>query len=219
MSELTNEELQEAELLNTQVDELASTIQSNEKLISSSWVKIGSLIYKIRSKKYWQVYGYSSFGSYAKSLEPKINRKRSQVYLAVGVIETLGDQIEPQNLESMGITKASVLRKYAKQSGKRVPQDLIDTASDENTSTEDIDATVSKLLHEPPKDKTTWYNFGGFYVSEAEKDEIEAAIELAKMVDPVVLHTNPEHIQRGEVFMKMCREFYGTYAAEAMVEA
>ncbi|MDE1816856.1 MAG: hypothetical protein KGI11_09910, partial [Thaumarchaeota archaeon] len=126
--ELTNEDKLEAQKISQEIDSVSTSIRSNEQSADSGWVKLGSLVSTVRQKKYWASYGHRSFGSYVASLEPKIKRKRSQVYLCVGVIEKLGEQISLDKLETMGISKAYELKKYATESGKIVSDDLIETA-------------------------------------------------------------------------------------------
>lgn len=209
--EFTPEELTDAQQTNEQIDQLAGLIKTQERTISSSWVKLGGLAHKVRQKKYWSVYGYHSFGAFVASLEPKVNRKRSQVYLCVGVVETLGSQISDDDLQEMGITAAHELEKYAKESGKLVSQELIDFALDPEKDVEELRAEIATTLHKSPTEKGRWYEFGGFFVSDEERKLIEDAAETAKNIDPVIPHDIAEHAQRKEVMLRWCMEFLSTY--------
>lgn len=211
MAELSQEEILEAQETNQEIEKIASQIQTFERTIASSWVRIGSLSLKIRQKKYWQVYGHHSFGSFVASLEPKINRERSQVYLCIGVVETLSSQIDEDKLEEMGISKANELKKYAKESGKLVPEELLKSALDSKKNVKVLRAEIADALHKTLDEKGTWYDFGGFYVTEDEKQLIEDTIELAKSIDPVILHDIPDHCQRKEVLLRWCMEFQACY--------
>jgi hypothetical protein len=209
--DLNEEDVQEALLTGREIDQIADLIKTNERTVSSSWVKLGGLAHKVRQRKFWSVYGHTSFGSFVASLEPKVNRKRSQVYLCVGVVETLGSQIPEEKLQEMGISAANELKKYAKESGKLVPQSLVDYALDPKHDVEEIRAEVSKALHKTPEEKGKWYEIGGFFVTDEEKKLIEDCVEIAKNLDPVVPHDIAEHAQRKEVVLRWCMEFQSTY--------
>ena len=212
--ELTKEDQLEAQKISQEIDGVSFTLRENYYAGEQNWVKLGSLISKVRQKKYWHSYGFTSFGSYVASLEPKVWRKRSQVYLCVGVIEKLENQIPLADLEKMGISKAYELKKYATESGKIVPEDLIKTALDPETDLTELKATVADALHKSPDEKGTWFDFGGFYVTPDEKQQIEDIVELAKSVDPAIPHNIPEHVIRKEVFMRLIMEFQATYAGQ-----
>lgn len=214
MTELSQEEILDAQQTNEQIEQIATLIQTNERTVSSSWVRLGSLAHKVRQKKYWQVYGHHSFGAFVASLEPKIKRKRSQVYLCVTVVETLGSQISEEKLEEMGISRANELKKYAKESGKLVPEELLKTALDPEKDVDNLRAEIADALHKSPDEKGKWYDFGGFYVTDDERKLIEDTIELAKSIDPVIPHDIPEHSQKKEVFLRLSMEFQSAYAGE-----
>ena len=212
MTDFSIEEREEADWLNDEVEVVAENIKIGEQLISSNWVKLGTLVHKIRQKKYWEYFGYHSFGSYVANLEPKINKKRSQVYLCIGVAEALTPHIHEEQLVEMGISKANELSKYTKQSGKLVPDDLLASALNPDKDVEEIRSEVAALLHSTVIEKGKWYDIGGFYVSDEEKQLIEDTIELAKRIDPVISHELPEHAQRKEVILRFVYEFQATYA-------
>lgn len=212
--ELTKEDQLEAQKISQEIDSVSSNIRSNEQSADSGWVKLGSLVSTVRQKKYWHSYGHRSFGSYVATLEPKIKRKRSQIYLCVGVVEALETQIPVSKLEKMGISKAYELKKYATESGKIVPDSLIEAALDPETDLTELKANVADALHRQPDEKGNWWDFGGFYVTADEKEQIEEVIELVKSVDPAIPHNIPEHIGRKEVFMRLIMEFQSTYAGQ-----
>lgn len=211
MTDLSQDDILDAQKTNEQIDQLASLIQTQERTVSSSWVRLGSLAHKVRQKKYWQVYGHHSFGAFVASLEPKIKRKRSQVYLCITVVETLGSQISENELEEMGISRANELKKYVKQSGKLVPGTLLQTALDPEKDVDNLRAEVADALHKSPDEKGKWYDFGGFYVSNDEKLLIDDTVDLAKTTDPVIPHDIPEHAQKKEVMLRFCMEYQSTY--------
>jgi len=211
VSELTVEEQLEAQSLKDEIDQIAEGIANGERDLNTSWVKLGSRVHKVRSKKYWKTYGAHSFGAYVLSLEPKIQKKRSQVYVCVGVIETLGSQLSDEQLEEMGITRASVLKKYVQISGKIVPQTLIDAALDRTKDIDQFRADVSSELHEVPQEKGSWWELGGFFVTPEEKILIKDTIEMVKQVDPPIPHDIPEHEQNKLTFLRLCMEFRSTY--------
>ena len=208
---LTPEEIQEAETIQTEIDQIAQSIEQGERTVASSRVKLGSRVHKVRSKKYWRVYGQKSFGAYVASLEPKVKKKRTQVYLCVSVVETLGTQIPEEQLEEMGISRAYQLKKFAKQSGKLVPQALIDAALDREKDVDQLQAEVAAELHQVPETKGKWFELGGFFVTDEEKILLEDTVEITKNLDPPVAHDLPEHEQIKQVVLRWVMEFRGTY--------
>jgi hypothetical protein len=211
VSELTPEELQEAQQIKDEIDQIALDIEQDGRTLDTSWVKLGARVHKVRSKKYWKTYGARSFGSYVMSLEPKIKRKRSQVYVVVGVVETLGSQISEEVLEKMGVSRAYELKKYAVKSGKLVPQELIDSALDREKDIDQLRAEVATELHEEIPDKGSWYDLGGFFVSDDEKLVLDDTIQMTKAIDPPIAHDIPEWQQTKEVLLRWAMEFRSTY--------
>ena len=50
---------------------------------------MGALIYEVRSKRYWCLWGYHSFNAYVKDVGEEVNKKRTQLYNAISVAERL----------------------------------------------------------------------------------------------------------------------------------
>lgn len=200
-----------ATMVQREIEQVAAAIKTNEQVLDSNWVYLGCLTHKVRQNKYWQNYGHRSFGSYVASIAPKVDKERSQIYLYTTVAEKLLPQIKEEDLISMGATKANELKKYVIESGKLVPQELIDAALDPNKKIDEIRAAVSDALHKTPEETGKWFDLKGFYVTDEERQLIEETIELAKNIDPVIPHNIPEHVQRKEAILRLAMEFQSTY--------
>ena len=128
------------------------------------------------------------------------------------VARNLLASVSEKDLVEIGITKAGMLSKYVEQSGHTtIPADMLVTAKTKSSG--ELDAAVNSKLHNKlPDEKGKWFSLGGFYADEDEKQEILDAIQLAKGIDPVIPNSIPEWQQLKEVYLRMAREFLGTYS-------
>lgn len=210
--EVVSEEQKEqaAQSLN-RIAHLLEEICSNEQKLASNYARLGAELHNARTNKYWIGWGFRSWGSYIASIEQQYNRSRSQLYHFIGISEVLLPLLGGDTLAQIGSSKAGELKRYVKDSGRTVPQNLLDFALDPSKTVPQLHAKVMSELHHPGEDKTSWYEFGGFYLTADEKLEVEAAIRSAKHEDPPVPHDIADHAQRREVFLRFAREFQSSY--------
>jgi hypothetical protein len=211
MTEVVIQECDVASQIRREIEQVAAAIKTNEQVLDSNWVYLGCLTHKVRTNKYWQNYGHRSFGAYIATLAPKVEKERSQIYLYTTVAEKLLPQISENDLVNMGATKANELKKYVVESGKLVPQELIDLALNPNKKIDEVKAAVADSLNRTPETKGKWFEIKGFYVSEEEQILLEDTLELAKNIDPVIPHDIPDHVQRKEAVLRLAMEFQSTY--------
>lgn len=204
----------EADTLSRDMDKTLEAIKGGELRLATSYAHLGSLLLKIQSRKHWITWGYESWGKYIDYVRERLGRSRAQVYNVLSVAERLLPSISEVHLEQMGISKAQELARFVKQSGRVVPQHLLEKAIDPKVAITELHVDVLEELHEKHDPKGQWFSFGGAYLLVEEKKEIQQAIELAKRVDPPIPHDQPEHIQIKEVFLRWAREFYSSNIAE-----
>jgi len=212
-STFTPEEKREAKELENKIEEVTRTIIAEKKSLDSNFVRLGQFISRVREKKYWLLGPYKSFGDYLSDCEKRVGIGHSQLYVYMTVARNLLPSINESTLIDIGVTKAGVLSKYVEQSGKSViPTDILDAAKNTDVKTDELDAMVNSSLHNVMPEKGKWFSLGGFFCDDDEKQELTQAIELAKSIDPVVPNNIPGWQQLKESYLRLAREFLGTYS-------
>ena len=208
------EEKQKAVEIQNRIYYISGNIRAHKEMLESNFVELAQLIDEVRSKKYWLLGEYKSFGDYLEDCEKKYGIKHSQLYVGMKVARNLLPSVPQDELVKMGISKAGVLSKYVEQSGNSViPEDVMTAARDPKVRTEDLDNVVNGKLHNVlPTTKGVWYAPGGFFVDEDERKELQDAEDLAKSLDPVIPNNIPNWQQQKEVALRLAREFIGTYS-------
>ena len=209
---LTADDIEDARKTQGEIESLAGSISDTERKLNSEWVRFGVLVHKVRSRKYWMNYGHDSFGQYVQTLENRIGRKRAYIYMCVGAAEKLLPQLTAESLVEMGISRANELQKFVTNTGRLVPEEMVELALNPESTLEELKARVANVTHGEPEENTRWFDLGGFYVTPDDKALIEEATKIAKSLDPVIAHDVPDHVQRKEVIIRWCQEFMSTYA-------
>lgn len=213
LSSFTPEEKAEAKTLQEKIDQITETINREKKSLESNFVTLSSYINEVRSKKYWLLSSFKTFGDYLESIEKKFQVGKSQLYVYMNTTRNLLPSMGEQDLVDIGISKAKVLSKYVEQSGQStIPDDILDTAKDKSQTVEQLDAAVNARLHNVTPDKGQWMTLGGFFVTEDERKEITDAVELARSIDPVIPNTIPHWQQLKEAYLRLAREFIGAWS-------
>lgn len=206
-------ERKEAKEIEARIEEVTKVIVSEKKSLDSNFVRLSQLIDEVRSKKYWLLGNYKTFGDYIADCEKKYGIKHSQLYVGMKVARNLLPTIPEQDLVDMGITRAGLLSKYVENSGtSTIPDEVLAVAKDLTKTANDLDDAVNRKLHNIPSgEKDKWFNLGGFYASEDERQEILDAIAVAKSLDPVVPNTITDWRQLKEAILRLAREFRSSY--------
>lgn len=205
---------EDGDQLRKEIDDLLGSISGHEMKLATSYARLGGRLLKVRAEKRWAEWGYASFGQYIDDIRARIGRQRAQIYAMVSVSERLLPSVSESDLEEMGISKAQELARYTKQSGLRVPQDLLNKALDPQVGISELHVAVLEALHEKHDPRGTWFSFGGAYLLPEEKDAYLQAFDLAKRVEPLIPHDMPEHMQVKEVMLRFAQSFYAEYINE-----
>jgi hypothetical protein len=205
----------ESEELQQQIEDTAEAIVEGNALFVSGFARLGYLLNIVRQKKYWQDWGFPSFGAYIKDIETRIKKGRSQIYGAISAVDRLLPYADEGQIEKMGITKALELSKMVKLTGSAPSSDILKSAMDSEVDSGEFKA---KLFQEnnvlKAEDKGTYYDIGGFYATEDEVLELDKAFDLATQTDPPIPQETSEWQRRKEVYLRLSREFIGTYENE-----
>jgi hypothetical protein len=209
----STKEREEAKELEGKIAKISEVILAEKQSIDSNFVRLSQCIDEVRSKKYWLLGNYKNFGEYVADCEKRFGIKHSQLYVGMKVARNLLPSVSEKDLVEIGITRAGALSKYVEQSGNSIiPDDILDAAKDRTKTSEEFDDVVNKKLHNKTGEiKDKWFNVGGFYASEDERQEILEALEVARSIDPVVTNTIPEWQQLKEALLRLAREFRSSY--------
>src|SRR5208282_2030727 len=207
------DEKEEASWAKLAVDSLLVQIHSSESILKRDFAQLGTLLLRIRTKKYWQEWGFVSFGEYIDSIKDKISKGRTQLYGYISVADNLLPYCSGEDLSDIGISKATLLSQSVKQTGKAPSGEIMEAAANPNITSEQLKAML--FVNENPESGQLgkYWDWGGSYVTIDERAEIEGAFEVAKHVDPIIPQDWPEHLQRKEIMLRLAREFMATYAA------
>lgn len=198
------------------VDSLLIQIHSSESILRRDFAQLGTLLLRIRTKKYWQEWGFQSFGAYIDSIETKISKGRTQLYGYISVADKLLPFISGEDLSNIGIAKATLLAQHVGKTGKAPSDSAISLAQNPLITADELKATLFSSENPESGQLGKYWDWGGSYVTVDERLEIERAFDCAKKVDPIIPNNWPEHIQRKEIMLRLSREFLATY--EALVE-
>ena len=204
----------QAKELEEKIKNITKVIVGEKQSLESNFVRLSQLIDEVRSKKYWLLGNYKTFGDYILDCEKKYGIKHSQLYVGMKVARNLLPSMEEKELVEIGITKAGMLSKYVEQSGNRtIPDNVLGVARDPKKTSTQLDQAVNDSLHNVVStEKNSWYNLGGFYVTEEERKELEDAVQLAKSIDPVIPNSIPLWQQQKEAYLRLAQEFIGSWS-------
>lgn len=204
-------QLEEASIIRTDLDSLLTSIKTSELKLATSYVKLGHLLNKVQTARYWLEWGFESWGSYIDEVRDKIGRGRSQVYGILAAVEQLSPYVSELDMETMGVSRAQALARYVKKSGCRVTPFLLEQALNPKVTISELTSCVSSALHEEDAPKGKWRDFG-FYATKEEWLEIEQAMNCARRLDPPIQPDTPDHVALREIMLRLSQEFVGTYA-------
>lgn len=212
-----DDDAQLARATSKEIDVTLGEIARNEHDLAYNWVRLGELLLRVRSKQFWLLWAdeqgqsFKSFSTYIQSLHGRVHKGRTQLYHCVGVAEKLLPFVSAEQLQAMGISKATVLKEAVAQTGRRPSETMIAKAVDPDVDIEELEATVFEEQHVKPEKKQRYWKLGGFYVTPDEKKEIEHAFDIARRTDPVIPKSTAEWAVLKEIMQRFAREYLATY--------
>src|SRR5271157_45320 len=196
--------------LKEKIDTLIVQISDGQWNLGKKFVELGQALLEVRSQKYWQGWGYETFGAFIDMVTEKLDRGRAQIYGYIGTVEKLLPSIGEDQLVEMGISKANDLARVVR-AGKVILPALLTKALDPNCDVSEFKAAVQTELHQENPEKGKWRDVGGFYATPEEKEEILRGFDIAARTDPVIASDLPDHARRKEVMQRLVREYLATY--------
>ncbi len=215
----TPEQKSEAAQLKENLDLVLDEIETSQKKLDTDFVKLGTMLAEVQTKKYWIEYGHKSYNSFIKTIEPKVNKGRSQLYACAAIAQQLLPIMDEEDLIMTGISKASALASQVKKTGK-APDELIAKAKDPKVTVDQFKEELGN--HFGGRDEFemgTWYPLEGVFFSPEEKAEFERAVSVACKTDPplknLVTWRNASAPDRKDILQRWIMTFLSTYEAES----
>ena len=222
LEKFTVEQKEDAERTKSELNTLLGEIEIHEKKLETGFTKLGELINTIQENKFWLLYGdFRSFDGWLKSIESRVKKGRTSLYMALKVAKQLLPYIPPEDLETIGITKASALANAVKKSGKAPDDLLIDAAKDAKVTTDQMQELIADSYGAREEfEKGVWLSLSGVYFNDEERSEFYRAVKVACATDPPLPYmienwSDATASQRKEILFRWCAEYLSQYEALA----
>ncbi len=145
----------------------------------------------------------------------RLDRSRSQVYQAITVVDKLSPHVTDDQLESMGITKASDLLRIMKQTGRAPSKEIISRATDAKVTSQVLENEIYEKYHVRKDYETGRLRcIERFYATDDEWAEILRAFDIAARTDPVISKNTPSGVRMRMIMTRMAQEYLSTHEAE-----
>ena len=187
VTEIVEQDSQKANRLQVELTKLLTDIDQQSAQIDRDFVKLGVLLTDVRESKTWEQLGYSGYNSFIKSLSEKFqSASRTKLYATAQIAEQLLDVATPQDIEQMGMSKASKLASAIKKAdGKKPTDELLAKAKDSKVTVAELDKQIAGEYEFRNEFETgVWIDLSGCYMTAEEKAEWERAIKTACLDDP-----------------------------------
>lgn len=201
------------------VDALINAIKTGEASLVKDYARLGSVLLHIRQKKLWLLLddgAYKSFPTYIDTIKTKIEKGRTQLYAAISTAERLLPFIDEAQLAEMGISKATTLASYVKQTGVAPSVELVAKATDSGVGVEDFRMICYAAQNAAPPEPGQWMDMGGCYFTAGEREEWMRACKVAMITDPPIAVDLRDHMKKKEIFLRFAREYLSTHEATVM---
>jgi hypothetical protein len=207
---------EEAEELRQEIYQELGEILPHEVALDRGYVRLGTLLVKFKKGEYWRQLKYPNFEAFLIELSDNFKKGRTQLYQYCAVAENLLPSISENELDEMGIGKASELKRaLAEDSTRELTSTLIHLATNPLVTVKELRAAIHSEynIKDDPRPVGTWLDLGGFYATEEERKEFDEAIKVGVAVLSIKKET-AEWICRKEVLMAALRDFLATYGPE-----
>jgi hypothetical protein len=188
----------------------------HEVELDRGYIRLGALLFTFKKKEYWRQLNYPNFDGFLIELAENFKRGRTQLYSYLAVAENLLPSISENELDEMGIGKASELKRaLAGDSTRELTSTLISLATNPLITVKELRAAIHSEFNikDDPRPAGTWLDLGGFYATEEERKEFDEAIKIGVAVLNIKKET-PDWIKVKEVLLYSLRDFASTYGPE-----
>jgi hypothetical protein len=199
----------DAEGVNEEIEKVVISLRYQRDQVEFSIAKLGTLLLKVHDNRLWEKLGHPSWGSYIGYVQDRLQIGRTQIFQYVSVAKALLPVMSEDEMASVGITKCIELKRFQNLTGKRPTPELV--AHAKHSSMAELKARVFLETHGMPMEKERYFDFGGCYFSDDEREEIELAFQAACLVDPPIPEGTSDVPKKKEIMLRLAREFLSTW--------
>jgi TusA-related sulfurtransferase len=201
-----------------QIDSQIKRLLSVESELDHGYAKLGLLLTEVSENEMWRDTQFKSFDDYLSSLSDRFHRGRTMLYHYFSAVREMRPYLSEEQMNKMGISKLSILKKATKELGFPPNNNVIETALDPEKTVSDVRKSVAQNHKLTEQEQTgTWFDLGGFFATAEERLVIRQALEAAWHTDPVVQKTVKESIRLKEGLLRLAMEYLSTHG-EAVEE-
>lgn len=195
-----------------QIDTLIQRLLAAESNLDHGYAKLGMLLTDVSEQELWRE-DFQSFDQYLSSLTEKYHRGRTSLYQYFSAVREMRPYLSEEQMNVMGISKLSVLKKATRELGFPPNTAVMETALDPQTTVSDVRKAVAQNHKLTPEEQEgTWYDLGGFFASAEERLVIRSAFEASWRTDPVVQKTVKESVRLKEGLLRLSMEYLATHS-------
>jgi hypothetical protein len=198
-----------------EVYELVGKLAKAESQLEYGYAKLAFLLHEVATYKYW-VGAFESYGDFLSKIQETYGVSKSQLYNYRSAAAELEGAVTVEQLNTMGISKALVLRSAKKNTGA-IPDGVLDQAVDKNVSVQDLKQLLydAKAIEKPEDGKWVTLDFSSYYTEE-EAATLKDGLSAAFRGDPAIPETLPKMIRMKQALLKFVTEFLGAHAKDAV---
>jgi hypothetical protein len=199
----------------TASDRLAAVSDHAAKMAAATdglehgYASLGFMILEVAEMQYWRL-GFESFTDYLISVSEIVKKSIGQLKQYLFTVRDLSQVFNRQQLETMGIGKAILLRK-TKDYALVFPQTIIDAALDQNITTKDLKTIIENTLHIPKDEEPGEWIDLSFLGSPEDVALVGQAMLAARREDPIIKETLEEQAQIAECVRRWCMNYLADY--------
>lgn len=198
------------------VETLAGQLGAAEAVLETGYAQLAESLLVVREYRYWEG-DFESWSAYMAHVSNTYHIGNKQLYHYMSAVRELSGVVESEDLNEIGISKASVLAEAHRIHGK-IPEQtkdglpFLEIAKDSGTTAKGLRKEIAEVFHKTEDEKGDWMDLEcAFFVDKNEKEEIQHAFSLARQVDPPINNNLKESAQTKEIVLRLCREFIATY--------
>ena len=193
-------------LIGERINPTGRKLLAAEMNLTKARTQIGILLNEVREKRYWELKGFDSFGSFMVSLEDRFNRGRTQLYAYASLVRDLLPEVGEEKLTAMGLEKAKLLCTAKKATGSLPSSEIIDMAADEEISTKQFRQVLldAKKLPDVPQDGK--YHSIEYFATADQQKTIADAFLSVKRTETL---TGADEVQMGVALEILSQEYLG----------
>lgn len=202
----------EAQAKLAEVESLVSKLAGAEDQLERGYGRLAFLLKEVSENRYWESI-YPSWSAYMDGLSEKWKVGRSSLNKYLMCAKALANDVTEDQLTQMGISKALVLKDFESKSNSELPANAVVEAVKPDVTAKDLRKLLFDAVNKPAPENETWVDLRfAFYVTDSEKQVLDAALNAARFVDPPISNDKSDVFQRKEIALRLAMEFLSTHS-------